>query len=73
VPRRPEEGVGPLGIRGKDGCELPCGCWELLKPGSSGENPLLLTTEPSSQASFLYPSHTLKTPPGNVLISAFHC
>ena len=26
---RPEEGIGSPGIGVTDGCELPCGCWEL--------------------------------------------
>jgi hypothetical protein len=31
-----------------DGCEPPCGCWE-LNSGSLKEQPVLLTTEPSLQ------------------------
>ena len=31
-----------------DGCEPPCGCWE-LNSGSLEEQSLLLTTEPSLQ------------------------
>jgi hypothetical protein len=31
-----------------DGCELPCGCWE-LNSGPEEEQPVLLTSEPSLQ------------------------
>lgn len=31
-----------------EGCELPCGCWE-LNPGPLQEQPVLLATEPSLQ------------------------
>jgi hypothetical protein len=31
-----------------DGCEAPCGCWN-LNSGPSEEQPVLLTTEPSLQ------------------------
>jgi hypothetical protein len=31
-----------------NGCELPCGCWD-LNSGPSEEQPVLLTTEPSLQ------------------------
>ena len=31
-----------------DGCEPPCGCWE-LNSGPLEEQPVLLTTEPSLQ------------------------
>jgi hypothetical protein len=31
-----------------DGCEPPCGCWE-LNPGPLEEQPVLLTPEPSLQ------------------------
>ena len=31
-----------------DGCELPCGCWE-LNPGPLEDQPVLLTAEPSLQ------------------------
>jgi hypothetical protein len=37
----PETGVA-------DCCELPCGCWD-LNPGLLGEQPVLVTTEPSLQ------------------------
>uniref|UniRef100_A0A8C2QPE3 Neural precursor cell expressed, developmentally down-regulated 4 n=1 Tax=Cricetulus griseus TaxID=10029 RepID=A0A8C2QPE3_CRIGR len=40
-----EDGVGSPGSDGTDGCEPPCGCWE-LNPGSLEEDHLLLTTEP---------------------------
>jgi hypothetical protein len=30
----------------KDGCEPPCGCWE-LNPGPLKEEPILLTVKPS--------------------------
>ena len=33
-----------------DGCELPCGCWE-LNPGPLEEQAMLLTSEPSLQPS----------------------
>ena len=33
-----------------DGCEPPCGCWE-LNPGPIEEKPVLLATEPSLQSS----------------------
>lgn len=32
-----------------DGCELPCGCWELY-PGPLEEQSVLLTAEPSLQS-----------------------
>jgi hypothetical protein len=32
-----------------DGCELPCGCWE-LNPGLLEEQPVLLAAEPSVKA-----------------------
>jgi hypothetical protein len=35
-----------------DGCEPPCGCWD-LNLGSSEEQLALLTTEPSRQPQFL--------------------
>ena len=31
-----------------NGCELPCGCWELT-PGPLEEQSVILTTEPSRQ------------------------
>jgi hypothetical protein len=34
-----------------DGCELPCGCWE-LNAGPLGEQPVSLTAEPSLQPKF---------------------
>jgi hypothetical protein len=36
-----------------DGCEPPCGCWE-LNSGPLEEQSVLLTTEPSLQSSQLY-------------------
>ena len=33
-------------MRVRDGCQLPCWCWE-LNPGPLQEQPVLLTTEPS--------------------------
>jgi hypothetical protein len=36
-----------------DGCEPPCGCWE-LNSGPLKEQPVLLTTEPSLQPSRLF-------------------
>ena len=42
---RPEEGIRSLII---DGCEPPCGCWE-LNSGPLEEQPVLLTSEPSLQ------------------------
>ena len=41
----PEEGVISLTT---DGCEPPCGCWE-LNSGPSEEQSVLLTAEPSLQ------------------------
>ena len=44
-PWRPEEGTPSFGTGITNGCELPCGCWELnLVPLK--EQPVLLTTEP---------------------------
>jgi hypothetical protein len=40
----PEEGSDPI----TDGCEPPCGCWE-LNSGPLEEQSVLLTTEPSLQ------------------------
>jgi hypothetical protein len=40
------EGIRPH----TDGCEPPCGCWE-LNSGPLVEQPMLLTTEPSLQPS----------------------
>ena len=36
-----------------DGCELPCGCWE-LNSGPLEEQSVLSTAEPSLQADLLY-------------------
>jgi hypothetical protein len=36
-----------------DGCEPPCGCWD-LNSGPSEEQPMLLTTEPSLQPQHLF-------------------
>ena len=41
------EGVIFPGTGVTDGCELPCGCWE-LKVGSLEEYPMLLMAESSS-------------------------
>jgi hypothetical protein len=41
----PGEGVEPI----TDGCESPCGSWE-LNPGPLEKQPVLLTTEPSLQS-----------------------
>ena len=42
------EGIRSPGTGVTDSCELPCGCWELnLCP--LGEQPALLTSEPSLQ------------------------
>ncbi|CAO2634374.1 E3 ubiquitin-protein ligase NEDD4, partial [Lemmus lemmus] len=43
-----EEGVGSPGSEVTDGCEPPCGCWE-LNPGSLEEDHLLLSDEPYLQ------------------------
>ena len=40
----PEEGI-------TDGCEPPCGCWE-MNSGPLEEQSMLLTAEPSLQPSF---------------------
>lgn len=40
--RSPETGVIDI-------CELPTGCWQ-LNPGPLGEQPVLLTAEPSLQS-----------------------
>ena len=37
-----------------DGCETPCGCWE-LNSGPLEEQSVLLTTEPSLQPNFKIP------------------
>ncbi|XP_040595935.1 E3 ubiquitin-protein ligase NEDD4 isoform X4 [Mesocricetus auratus] len=42
---KPDDDVGSPGSDDTDGCEPPCGCWE-LNPGSLEEDHLLLTTEP---------------------------
>jgi len=41
-----EEGIRSHGATVIDGCELPCGCWE-LNPGPLQEQAVLLTAEPS--------------------------
>ena len=46
----PEEGIRPV----IDGCEPPCGCWE-LNSGPLEEQPVLLTTEPSLHSPRLSP------------------
>ena len=46
--RRPEEGVGSPGTGAMDGCELPCGCWELNR-GPLQEQQGLFTAEPPLQ------------------------
>ena len=46
--QRPENGVGIHGTGITDGCELPCGRWE-LNPGPLEEQAVLLTTELSLQ------------------------
>ena len=55
---RPEEGIKSIfncrGIVATDGCELPCGCWQ-LDLGPLQEQPVLLTTESSLQPHSLYP------------------
>nr|XP_048280276.1 E3 ubiquitin-protein ligase NEDD4 isoform X2 [Myodes glareolus] len=43
-----EDGVGSPGSEATDGCEPPCGCWE-LNPGSLEEDHLLLSDEPYLQ------------------------
>lgn len=43
-----KQGVGSPGVM--DGCETPCGCWELNK-GPLEEHPVLLTMETSLQPS----------------------
>lgn len=47
----PEEGIVSDPIT--DGCELPCGCWELTS-GPLEEQAVLLTTEPFLQALILF-------------------
>ena len=42
IPCMPEEGIR------SDGCEPPCGCWE-LNSGPLEEQPVLLTAKPSLQ------------------------
>ena len=44
-PQIPEEGVGFPGIGNRDGCELPCGCWE-LNSGPLQEQEVFLYIEP---------------------------
>jgi hypothetical protein len=54
-----------------DGCELPCGCWE-LHSGPLEEQSLLLTTEPSLQPlyfSFLKKKKKKKKGPFKMYIS----
>jgi hypothetical protein len=38
----------------RDGCEPPCGCWE-LESGPLEEQPVLLATEPSLQPQAYFP------------------
>jgi hypothetical protein len=38
--QRPQEGVGSSGTEVTDGCESPCGCWE-LNPGPLEKQPVL--------------------------------
>lgn len=52
-PQRSEECVRSLGTGGTDGCESSFGCWE-LSLGLLEEQPMTLTTEPSSQKQGLY-------------------
>ena len=40
----PEKGINPIA----DGCEPPCGCWDLNSGPLEGQS-VLLTTEPSHQ------------------------
>lgn len=47
-PCKPEEGVGSPGTGGPDAYELLCRSWE-LNTGPLGEQPVLVTTEPSLQ------------------------
>lgn len=46
LPTEDKEGIGPLGTRVEDGCEPAWGRWE-SEPGPPGEQPVLLTAEPS--------------------------
>ena len=46
----PEEGSDLI----TDGCEPPCGCWD-LNSGSSGEQSVFLTAEPYLSTCFLPP------------------
>ena len=48
MPAQQKRPLGPI----TDGCELPCGCWE-LNPGPLEEQPVLLTAELSLQSHFL--------------------
>ena len=50
-PQRPAEGVRSPGTEVTDSCKLPRGCWD-LNPGSPGEQPELLTAEPSVTLAF---------------------
>ena len=43
-PGRTEEAIGSPGVVVTDGCEPPCGCWE-LNPGPLLEQQVLITTE----------------------------
>ena len=48
VPSEASEGHQIPGTGVIDGCETPCGCWE-LNLGPLQEQPVLLTAEPSLQ------------------------
>jgi hypothetical protein len=62
-----------------DGCESPCGCWEL----NSGEQSVLLTVEPSPQPKITnlvthsnplsFPSNTQEDPISHILVCLFVC
>jgi hypothetical protein len=56
----PEEGIVSDPIT--DGCELPCGCWELTS-GPLEEQAVLLTTEPSLQSVSIFLTCKLKLCP----------
>lgn len=50
---RPEEAIGSPESGVTEGCELPCGCWE-LNLGCLEEQQVLFTTVPSLQPPFYF-------------------
>lgn len=53
-PRSPEQGTRSPKTGVIDGCNLPCGCWDLNELGSSARAVSVLTSEPHFQHSFFF-------------------